>query len=90
MRRSDKDIIEKMQGLRRILPGTEYARNSRRLILVSKNAAFPRPGIFAQAAQSLSFAFETALVAALFLVVILGGVFGLSKSFLLPPLHGIY
>ncbi len=86
-----------MQGLRRIEPSVEYARNSRRLILASKNSAhygefvesIPRPSIFAQAAQSLSFAFETALVAALFLVVILGGVFGLSKSLFLPPLQGI-
>ena len=89
MRQSDKDIIEKLQRLRRIEPGTLYTRNSRRLILASKNVASPQPGIFARTAQSLNFAFETALLAALFLVVILGGVFGLSKSLFLPPLQGI-
>lgn len=89
MRQNNKDIIEKLQGLRRIEPGDLYARNSRRLILASKDVSFPRPGIFAEISKSLSFVFETALVAALFLVVILGGVFGLSKSLLLPPLQGI-
>ncbi|MBI2594961.1 MAG: hypothetical protein HYW38_01730 [Candidatus Colwellbacteria bacterium] len=89
MKRNDKDIIKKLQALRQIGPGTIYARNSRRLILASKNALFPQPSIFSRAAQSLNFAFETALLAALFLVVILGGVFGLSKSLFLPPLQGI-
>ena len=89
MRRSNKNIIEKLQGLRRIQPDNGFVRDSRRLILASRNAPVPQPSIFVRAAQSLSFAFETALVAALFLVVILGGVFGLSKSLLLPPLQGI-
>ena len=90
MKRNNEEIIKKLQELRGIRPDAEYARNSRRLILSSKSAFAPsRPSIFAEMAQSLSFAFETALLAALFLVVILGGVFGLSKSLFLPPLQGI-
>lgn len=86
MRLSNKDIIEKLQGLKRIEPEAGYARDSRRLILASR---IPRSGILSQLTRSVSFAFETALVAALFLVVILGGLFSLSKSFFLPPLQGI-
>ena len=89
MRQNDEDIIKKLQGLRRIEPDAGYVRDSRRLVLTSRNTSHPRQGIFAGVVQSLSFAFETALVAALFLVVILGGVFGLSKSFFLPTLQGI-
>lgn len=89
MRLSNKDIIEKLRALRRIEPETHYAQDSRRLILASKEMAPPRSGVLAEITRSLSFAFETALVAALFLVVILGGVFGLSKSLFLPPLQGI-
>ena len=89
MRRSDEDIIKKLQGLRRIEPDAGYIHGSRRLVLASKNTPLPRQGIFAGVVQSLNFAFETALVAALFLVVILGGVFGLSKSFFLPAFQGI-
>ena len=89
MRQNDEDIIKKLQGLRRIEPDAGYVRDSRRLVLTSRNASLPRQGIFAGVVQSLNFAFETALVAALFLVVILGGVFGLSKSFFLPAFQGI-
>ncbi len=89
MRQNDEDIIKKFQGLRRIEPDVGYVRDSRRLVLASRNAPLPRQDIFAGVTQSLSFAFETALVAALFLVVILGGVFGLSKSLFLPVLQGI-
>lgn len=93
MRISDREITEKLQGLRRITPDAGYARDSRRLILASRNMAPdmmpPRVGILTEITRSLSFVFETALVAALFLVVILGGVFGLSKSLFLPPLQGI-
>ena len=88
MRRSNKEIIEKLQGLRQIAPSNEYARRSRNLILAPKSA-LPEAGVVGQLTRSLSFVFETALVAALFLVVILGGVFGLSKSLFLPPLQGI-
>lgn len=83
MKLTNEEIIKKLQGLREIEPDYEYARNSRHLILT------PKPSIFAQLAESLNLAFETALVAALFLIVILGGVFGLSKSLFLPPLQGI-
>ncbi|MDP2650582.1 MAG: hypothetical protein Q8P04_00585 [bacterium] len=89
MIRNDEDIIKKLHGLRRIEPDAGYVRDSRRLVLASRNASLPRQGIFAGVVQSLNFAFETALVAALFLVVILGGMFGLSKSFFLPTLQGI-
>ncbi len=89
MRRNDENIIKQLQELRRIEPDIGYVRDSRRLVLASRNAPLSRQGIFAGITQSLNFAFETALVAALFLVVILGGVFGLSKSFFLPALQGI-
>ncbi len=89
MRWNEKEIIEKLQGLRSIQPSERFSRTSRRLILESKNASLARPNVFTQLTRSLSFAFETALVATLFLVVILGGVFGLSKSVFLPPLEGI-
>lgn len=89
MKLNNEDIIKKLQGLRRIEPGIGYARDSRRLVLASRNTPLPRQSIFAGITQSLSFAFETTLVAALFLVVILGGVFGLTKSFFLPALQGI-
>lgn len=89
MRQNNENIIKKLQELRRIEPDIGYVRDSRRLVLASKNTPLPRQGIFAGITQSLSFAFETTLVAALFLVVILGGVFGLSKSFFLPTLQGI-
>lgn len=90
MRRTNEEIIKNLQGLRRIEPDAEYIRNSRRLILTQRvDYREARPGILVQVVRSFSFAFETTLVAALFLVVILGGVFGLSKSFFLPPLQGI-
>ena len=90
MRRTNEEIIKNLQGLRRMKPGAEYTRNSRRLILTQRaDYREPQPGILVQVARSFSFAFETTLVAALLLVVILGGVFGLSKSFFLPPLQGI-
>ncbi|MEX2033163.1 MAG: hypothetical protein WD889_01210 [Candidatus Colwellbacteria bacterium] len=92
MKRNDEDIIKNLQGLRRIEADAGYVRDSRRLVLASRNASLPRQGIFGGVVQSLNFAFETALVAALFLVVILGGlggVFSLSKSFFLPALQGI-
>lgn len=88
MKRTNREIIENLQGLRRVSPDAGFARDSRRLILTSK-ATTPVPGVLPQLTRSLSFIFETALVAALFLVVILGGVFGLSKSLFLPPLQGI-
>ena len=90
MRRTNEEIIKNLQGLHRIEPGTEYIRNSRHLILTQRaDYREPQPGVLVQVVRSFSFAFETTLVAALFLVVILGGVFGLSKSFFLPPLQGI-
>src|SRR3990167_9746671 len=90
MRRTNEEIIKNLQGLHRIEPDAEYIRNSRHLILTQRaDYREPQPGVLVQVVRSFSFAFETALVAALFLVVILGGVFGLSKSFLLPPLQGI-
>lgn len=89
MKRNNEDIIKQLQELRRIEPDIGYVRDSRRLVLASRNTPLPRQSIFAGIAQSLGLAFETALVAALFLVVILGGVFGLSKSFFLPTLQGI-
>ena len=90
MKRTNEEIIKNLQGLHRIEPGTEYIRNSRHLILTQRaDYREPQPGVLVQVARSFSFAFETTLVAALLLVVILGGVFGLSKSFFLPPLQGI-
>lgn len=90
MRRTNEEIIKNLQGLRRIEPDAEYIRNLRHLILTQRaDYREPQPGILVQVVRSFSFAFETTLVAALFLVVILGGLFGLSKSFFLPPLQGI-
>ena len=90
MRRTNEEIIKNLQGLRRMKPDGEYTRNSRHLILTQRaDYREPQPGVLVQVARSFSFAFETTLVAALLLVVILGGVFGLSKSFFLPPLQGI-
>lgn len=87
MKLTNKEIIEKLQALRRVNPRDEYVRHSRRMILAP--TVLPQTGVIPQLTRSLSFVFETALVAALFLVVILGGVFGLSKSLFLPPLQGI-
>lgn len=86
---NNQNIIKKLEGLRDIQPDFQYARHSRRLILSSKSVYLKTGNIFSEVTRSLSFAFETALVAALFLVVILGGIFSISKSFFLPPLQGI-
>src|SRR3989344_2340703 len=90
MKRTNEEIIKNLQGLRRMKRDGEYTRNSRHLILTQRaDYREPQPGVLVQVVRSFSFAFETTLVAALLLVVILGGVFGLSKSFFLPPLQGI-
>ncbi len=87
---TNEEIIKKLRGLHKIQPDAEYVRSLRRLILAGgADHREARPGILAQMTRSFSFAFETTLVAVLFLVVILGGVFSLSKSFFLPPLQGI-
>jgi len=83
---TEKDLIKNLKTLSKLEPSEEFARVSRSVIL-SPSVSVPvttRNGIFS---RGVSFAFSVSLATVFMLMLVIGGLAGSVKKFLLPTLQ---